>query len=124
MPKFFVKQPDGKFALFSTVVDDFLETGMSEEEAVEAATDNMEVSLDQVEDIIGKARRDEPFWPSEDRGDGLNRWRQALVPLAIQHGMETVNARMREMGLDETAIPEQAIRAAEEARIAKLNIRT
>jgi hypothetical protein len=123
VPKFFVKQPDGRFALFSTIVDDFLETGMSEEEAVENAVDKLGVRRDEIDAVIGKAKRDEPFWPTEDRGDSLNRWRQALKPLAIRHGIEAVAARIRHMGLAENTIPEEAIRAAEEARIARANLR-
>lgn len=124
MPKFFVKQPDGKLALFSTIVDDFTEWGLSDEEAVEVATDTLGVSLDTMDDVVGKARRDEPFWSSVDRGDGRNRWRQALIPLAAQHGLDAVGARLREMGLAENEVPEEAIRASEETQIARRNLRT
>jgi hypothetical protein len=116
VPKFFVKQPDGKFAVFSTVVDDFHQMGMSEDEAVEYARDDLRVRSDEMDSVFGKASRDEPFWEAEDRGDGLNRWRQAMVPLAIVHGLETVAQRLREAGLDEAAIPAEAIRAAQEVR--------
>lgn len=116
MPQFFVKQPDGKFAVFSTVVDDFHEMGMSEEEALEHAREEMRLGPDDVEVVFGKAKRDEPFWDTPDRGDGLNRWRQALVPLAIRHGLHTVSARLREMGMGDDAIPPEAIRAAAEVR--------
>ncbi|MCS4089071.1 hypothetical protein [Rhizobium sp. BK176] len=112
MPQFFVKQPDGKFAVFSTVVDDFHGMGMSEEEALEHARDEMRIGPDDIDAVFGKARRDEPFWDTPDRGDGLNRWRQALVPLAIRHGLETVSERLREMELGDDAIPPEAIRAA------------
>jgi hypothetical protein len=116
VPQFFVKQPDGKFAVFSTVVDDFHEMGMSEEEALEHARDEMRLGQDDVEVVFGKAKRDEPFWDTPDRGDGLNRWRQALVPLAIRHGLETVSERLRAMGLRDDAVPPEAIRAAEDFR--------
>lgn len=54
MPRFFVKQPYGKFALFSTIVDDFTEFGLSDEEAVEVASESLGVSPDIMDDVIGK----------------------------------------------------------------------
>jgi hypothetical protein len=119
VPKFFVKQPDGKFALFSSIVDDFTEWGLSDDEAVEVASGSLGVTADLMDDVIGKAQRDEPFWASTDRGDGANRWRQALVPMAAQHGIERIEERMLEMGIGEFEIPEEAIRAAEETQIAR-----
>jgi hypothetical protein len=122
MPQFFVKQPDGKLALFSTVVDDFIEIGLSDDEAIDKAVESLGAQPNVVEAIIEKARQDEPFWPAKDRGDGQNRWRQALNGLAVRHGIETVTARVRDMGLAEDAIPQEALLAAEEARIARVNL--
>ncbi|MBY3433742.1 hypothetical protein HFN89_06220 [Rhizobium laguerreae] len=116
MPNFFVKQPDGKFAVFSTVVDDFHQMGMSKDEALEYARDEMRIRPEDIDAVFGKALQDEPFWDAPDRGDGLNRWRQALVPLAISHGLQTVSDRLRDIGLGEAAIPAEATRAAEEVR--------
>jgi hypothetical protein len=116
MPRFFVKQPNGGYALFSTVVNDFMALGLSELEAIELARDSFDLPVEEVEEVFAKARNDEPFWPSEDHGDGLNRWRQTLTPLAMQHGIEVAIARVREMGIAEETIPEDAWKAHIEVR--------
>lgn len=116
MPKFFVRQPDSKFALFSTVVDDFLYCGLTEEGALRVAKDDLAVTPSQADELIGQAKLDEPFRLSENRGDGLNRWRHTLTALAIRHGVRVLVDRMNEMGLKEAAIPSEAIKAAEDQR--------
>lgn len=111
MPSYFLKQPDGKLAVFSTVVDDFVAVGLTEAEANEFSLAEMGVGRSHTDVLVGTALRDEPYWKAVDRGDGLNRWRQATTALTIRRGIDAARIRLADMGLDPSDLPPEAIRA-------------
>lgn len=92
MSHWIVKQPNGNYAVFSSVVDDFvfidatreeLETFYAEKALQDARTmfDRMLQAADEDQDkYIRKARP----------GDGLNRWREFLKTIKAHHGAKRV----------------------------------
>lgn len=88
MPKFVVKQPNGLFAIFSSVVDDFTITDMTFDEAVaeigsEAAAQR---AVDDVE--LTSQTSDNPaemvsLWQHHE---GLARWHYCLSEILFYHG--------------------------------------
>lgn len=87
MPRFAVKQPNGRFAIFSSVVDDFtitdmtLEDAVSEmggEDAVRRAVFDDELSCDQPCVAVTEWRHHE----------GLARWHYCLSEILFRHGWQ------------------------------------
>ena len=74
MPAIFVNQPDGRFARFSSVVDQFTHMDMSREEAIDLA----QIELGRLTAVA-----------KVDRGvndDGLTRWHDCLETIEAIHG--------------------------------------
>lgn len=97
-----VKQPDGKFARFSTVVDDFTHYGMTEAEAVEVCRGE---NLGQADARakVDRAIGDEALNGGGPRKtNGLWRWRRALSTIRVIHGPERRRQRIREILGDQT----------------------
>ncbi len=64
------KQPDGKYAIFSEVVDDFIVTDMTREEAVEVCVERMLPDMERlIRDAQAKVERadENPERWAEDR---------------------------------------------------------
>ena len=81
----YLKQPNGKLACFSDIVDDFTIYNMTEEQALEDARKDM--GEDAARAKIDRALRDEPPpWSQDTATDGLRRWRDALEMIAGVHG--------------------------------------
>lgn len=96
MPSRVVRQPNGKLALFSTVVDDFTIMNATVEEMLAGLA--TEMSLDEAE---GKIRRglDDISEEIDNLRDfkGLRRWCEALRRILFYHGWETAEERIREV---------------------------
>jgi len=85
MPSYFVVQPNGLLARFSTVVDDFTHMNMSETEAIETVA----------EEYAERANREAV--QAVDRAKELSeiRWRDCLSTISSIHGNETTAERLR-----------------------------
>lgn len=100
MPRFFVRQPDGKLAEFSTVVDNFTAQDLSHEEALQCCNGM------SWEDALEKVRRGEedaqytggPQLNMDQEGNQLKRWEDCLGTILIVHGWEECLSRMRLLG--------------------------
>jgi hypothetical protein len=83
MPQRGVKQPNGLYAIFSTVVDDFIAMRLTLGEMVEHFSCDMEHL-----EALDKARRaviDEAF---DSQRPNLTRWEDALADIEMRHGVE------------------------------------
>lgn len=88
MPQFFVRQPNGLLARFSTIVDSFCEVDLSRADALDWCRQKG-LTEAEAEEKVSRAERDEPTWPGERRccdQPGLHRWHNALVTILHVHG--------------------------------------
>ena len=83
-----VRQPNGKLARFSDVVDDFTHLDMSKEEAICLCNEHMspQESVDKVQSGLDDIKP----WSTTDKGDGIDRWNDCLESISIVHGKEKV----------------------------------
>ncbi len=82
MPAYFVMQPDGRFARFSTVVDDFTDLNMSEEECIQLV----------VEDAIARAKK-EATTSITSAKTHPEKWAGCLLTVENIHGKDLAIAR-------------------------------
>ena len=104
----YVRQPNGLLARFSTVVDDFTAYDMTEDEAREDALDGpVGVGRVLAAEKVADAMADVPglFVTGEHdlESDGLNRFRRAIATVAAIHGKKV--AREREAELSQPVDP-------------------
>lgn len=85
MPAYFVKQPNGFYGRFSTIVDTFTDLNLTREEALETAQREWG-ALDGVAKV---ERADDEQAPGD--GTALSRWREAMETIAVVHGEEGVD---------------------------------
>jgi hypothetical protein len=111
MPSYVLKQPNGKFAIFSSIVDDFTWIDMTSEEVLKVGTQQWgrETAIEKIERGIADA----PLWENTGETDGLSRWRDACKNIALQHGLKVLQSRMDDMGLGDLAIPRCAVEMAQ-----------
>ena len=93
MPRRVVRQPNGLFAMFSTIVDDFVIYGMSEEQAYQECHRDMGVLEARAKVLRGMNDEDE----GGRKGDGLSRWRDCLDTIRIVHGGKAAREREAEL---------------------------
>jgi hypothetical protein len=103
VPKRFVNQPDGKLAVFSTVIDDFTHYDLDEAEALEYGIE--EWGRETAEAKIKSGRAD-GLERGPGPGDGLGRWREALTDIATQHGMAGLKETLSDIGFPDAEIPQ------------------
>lgn len=65
MPQRFVETPDGKLALFSTIVDAFIWYDMTDEEAIELCAETWGVRGERAVEKVARAREDPGRWLRE-----------------------------------------------------------
>ncbi|HEX4334637.1 MAG TPA: hypothetical protein VH062_01920 [Polyangiaceae bacterium] len=96
MPSFFVKQPDGRLARFSSVVDDFVAFDMTAEEAEQLILDELvEVARATAKAAVKRGIDDELPRHHGVYGDGQARWRDALETVESIHGKNARAQRER-----------------------------
>jgi|SRR6185312_5029900 len=104
MPRFAVKQPNGKYAVFSTIVDNFVAANQTREEAFEYWRDEAGVHVAETKitsaDIDAECGADDI--PLARTGDGLGRWRACLKTIASAHGMEELRDMLLEFELSQS----------------------
>ena len=89
-----VKQPNGLYARFSSIVDDFTHVNLSRAEAIDECVERAgrEVANAKVE----RADTDtDPHTHKPREGDGLQRWRDCLQTIRIVQGARVVKSRER-----------------------------
>lgn len=68
MSREIVKQPDGKFAVWSTIVDDFIYEDLSKDEVfVKMFSDMEEELMNKIYEYIKDAEKENNFYNYEDR---------------------------------------------------------
>ncbi len=97
-----VRQPNGRFARWSDVVDTFTRFDMSEREAVEECRNYPGMGALEAAEKVERAKRDEdPYTGKARPGDGLARWRECLRVIETVHGAE-VRRVVEEEGTEDT----------------------
>jgi hypothetical protein len=98
VPKRVVRQPNNRFAIFSTVVDDFTYMDLSLGEVV----DEFCMELGEIE-ALRKAMR--ALWEEDpytgERRDLQSRWKECLETIEMQYGKKRVRERLAEIGVKE-----------------------
>lgn len=91
----FVKQPNGKLARFSDVVDDFTHMDMSHKEAVLVAC-REGLDPEKAEEKVRAAEEDHKPWAVGIKGDGTERWKESLELIQFRHGKAKRDKRVKE----------------------------
>jgi hypothetical protein len=92
MPRRFVETPDGKLALFSTIVDYFVAYNMTDEDAVELCAEEMDLHGDRAAGKVAEGRRD------------LGRWFREVETIRRVHGQKKLEEHMEEIGFTDWLI--------------------
>ncbi len=122
MPRFFVKQPNGLLAEFSTVVDNFIGSDMTEEDALHRCSGRM--GEDEAAAKVRRGQHDldlEGTGPHEltHLGPGLGRFHECLVTILTGHGWGALLETLAEMKASEP-IPNEILTEAVLADMANL----
>ena len=86
IPTRFVKTPDGKLALFSTVVDFFVWYNMTDEEAIELCAEKVGLHGERAVKKVNAAKKDP------------DRWLRELKTIRRVHGRRKFEKHMEEIG--------------------------
>lgn len=95
----FVKQPDGKLARWSDVVESFTDYGMTREEAIDMAVDMC--GRAEAEAKVQRGLDDEEPWRDGVKGDGLARWRDCIRLMPLNAPKTDTDATLTEIGFPE-----------------------
>lgn len=87
-----VKQPNGLFARFSDVVDDFTHINMSETEALSVCKE--EGCGEYEADKKMKAGKEDHIPWTEKPGSGLDRWNNSIDTIKTCHGEKIMKRRI------------------------------
>ncbi|WP_172746702.1 hypothetical protein [Neorhizobium sp. T25_13] len=112
MSSYFLKQPNGNLAVFTTDGSRFTFCGMTEAEALDYGLSRWGT---EAAPMIASGLEDRSVTGSGDAGDGLSRWRSALTDIAAKHGIDGVRNALAHVGMPEADIPQSALDAALEA---------
>jgi len=85
-----VKQPNGRFARFSDIVDNFTHYEMSEDDVIDLCINECSLSKENAELKLGSAKDDIKPYTSE-KGSGHDRWDDCLKTIRIIHGKKEMN---------------------------------
>jgi hypothetical protein len=96
MPWRLVIQPNGLFARFSTVVDDFTDYDMDEAEVLRQAFSEWDCGEKTAREEMDRARREADLRTGDTRPP-LSRFRECLDDIREVHGAETAKEREREL---------------------------
>lgn len=94
-----VRQPDGKLARWSDVVDNFTHYGLTESQALALCEDVMP-SWEAAEKVRAGVEDHEP-WTIGVKGDGLSRWRDCMESLGYRGNIEETVATLHAMGFSD-----------------------
>lgn len=110
-----VRQPDGKFAAFSTVPEDFFAWGMTEAEAYELCRENMDLGREASRRMVLAGVEDHVFFTNVIKGDGQSRWRAAVAMMALNKTRAMVVERLVEMGFGDYGLEDVPFPSEDEA---------
>lgn len=96
MPASIIRQPDGKLARFSSVVDAFTHYGMTEQEAFEVCQE--ELSPHDAQEKVRRGVEDRLPYQNHRCGDGLARWRSALQDMVLNRRVDDAIKLLRKIG--------------------------
>lgn len=91
MPSRLVKQPNGLYACFSSVVDDFTAYGMDQQEALDFCRDHLD--LGPIASKVKVANADLDLDESGQKG----RWEEALWTIREIHGPAVEQERIKQI---------------------------
>jgi hypothetical protein len=118
-----VKQPDCKFAAFSTYSSSFLIWDMSDDEAKHYLWDECDVGRRSTERYLEEAKADTVRSPGKPifAQPGLNRWNRALEEIALQRGAKELHDILLEMNIPGYQLAPEIKRYAVECDAMKAN---
>ncbi len=98
----FVRQPNGKLARFSDVVDNFTHYNLTKQEAILVAQEGR-FPCTEAEALIKVQAgiHDIKPWTTTVRGFGLERWNDCLKTIEMSHGKEKLTEVLKEIDSDE-----------------------
>ncbi len=92
-----VKQPNGKLARFSDIVDDFTDMDMTEAEAFECCREYL--GIEDAKRKVKAGLEDWKPWTIGIKGNGTERWQNCIKTIKSIHGEDTAKERL-EVGND------------------------
>ena len=96
MSSFFLRQPNGKLARFSSFVDDFTMFDLTPEEAEALVLEELvEDAKRKAKEAVQRALDDVPPRMHGVKGTGLQRWQSALETVEAIHGKTKRKRRER-----------------------------
>jgi hypothetical protein len=98
MARRFVRQPDGKLAAFSEVVDDFTMWDADERQAIDFGISQWDLGPKLAAEKVKAGLEDHEPWKMDVPGSGLSRWNDCLESIALQHGRERLTQVLTAMG--------------------------
>lgn len=101
-----VRQPNGKLARFSDVVDNFTHANMTEEEALEVCREHMG-RLGAIEKVKAGVEDHKP-WTHGVLGSGHDRWDDCIDTIKLIHGEKELAKVLKEIEADVTEVDEPA----------------
>ncbi len=84
-----VKQPNGKLARFSDIVDNFTHINMTKEEALEVCREHL--GRRDAEEKVQRGIEDHKPWQDGVPGSGLERWNDCIKTIQTIHGKKELN---------------------------------
>jgi hypothetical protein len=107
-----VKKPDGRLALFSTIVDDFTVTDATPEQMEEYLIDEEDVGRPTSRRMIEAGQKDNRPGYVRVPGNGSERWRESLRIIGFVHGRERLLEVLAEMGFPDEDVSGISFRSA------------
>ena len=100
-----VLQPNGKLAVWSSVVDRFIYTNQTEDQVVSFFRTDM--SVDKARDKVKRGVDDETIWPGEKREGPFHRWKECLKSIVLRHELPALQHFLADCGNSGIITPEQ-----------------
>ncbi len=101
MPTMIIRQPDGKLAALSSVVDDLTASDMTEEEAIGFLVEHHDCGRRTAEQKVTAGVEDHVPYKVGVRGGGLERWDHALQQIGMQHGRVGLRSTLEQTGFSD-----------------------
>lgn len=110
MPSYPLMQPNGLFAVFTTVADGFTDVNLTADQVIEYGSDlwGRDGAKIKLEGAIQDSYINSPYLTN----DGLGRWRECLKMIAIRNGLDHLKYILVDMGLPDAEIPVEAVNVA------------
>ena len=112
MSTYFLKQPDGRFAVFSKVLNKFTFCALSEEEAIGYASARWgrPAALEMIADASAELPIEREIKIKND--GGLVRWWGALSAIAAHSGMDGLKFELSSIGFEDADVPKPIVKRA------------